>query len=69
VTSAGNLFEVCKHLSDVLQAVLSVLIRNYTFGLPDGLSTKFESHRAFVDHPKVAGQDGPRVPLIVRRVE
>jgi hypothetical protein len=52
-----------------MQAVLSVLIRNYTFELPDGPSTKFESHRSLMDRPKVAGQDGPRVPLIVRRVE
>jgi hypothetical protein len=51
------------------KVVLSVLIRNYTFELPDGPSTKFGSHRSILERPKVAGEDGARVPLIVKRVE
>ena len=64
--------EISRNAHDVfspLQAVLSVLIRNYTFELPDGRSTEFDYHRSFVDRPKVAGQDGPRVPMIIRRAE
>lgn len=52
-----------------IKTVLSVLIRNYTFKFPDGPSTKVEVHRSFLLRPKVVGQDGPRVPVIVRRVE
>ncbi|KAF8075772.1 cytochrome P450 [Lyophyllum atratum] len=50
------------------KAVLSVLVRNFTFELPDGPSTKFELHKAILDRPKVAGQDEAKVPLVVRRV-
>ncbi|KAG6914168.1 hypothetical protein DXG01_001966 [Tephrocybe rancida] len=49
------------------KAVLSVLIRSYKFELPDGPTTKIENHRAITARPKVAGQDGAKVPLIVRR--
>ncbi|GLB45497.1 putative cytochrome p450 [Lyophyllum shimeji] len=51
------------------KAVLSVLIRNFSFELPDGPSTKIESHRCLMARPKVAGQEGPKVPLMVTRVE
>ncbi|GLB45491.1 putative cytochrome P450 [Lyophyllum shimeji] len=51
------------------KAVLSVLIRNFSFEFPDGPTTKIESHRSVLVRPKVAGQEGPKVPLIVRRVE
>ncbi|KAF8075773.1 cytochrome P450 [Lyophyllum atratum] len=51
------------------KAVLSVLIRSYSFELPDGPGTKIESHRSILLRPKVAGQEGPKVPLIVRRIE
>ncbi|KAF7354652.1 Cytochrome P450 4F12 [Mycena sanguinolenta] len=51
------------------KAVLSVLIRNYVFELPDGPETKIETHVTIVPRPKVAGQDGAKVPLKVRRVE
>lgn len=46
-----------------------MLIRNYTFELPDGPETKIEKHRSILPRPKVAGQDGAKVPLRVRRVE
>ncbi|KAG6852670.1 hypothetical protein C0991_010038 [Blastosporella zonata] len=51
------------------KAALSVLIRNYTFELLDGPETKIERHRGILPRPKVAGEDGPRVPMRVRRVE
>ncbi|GLB33170.1 putative cytochrome p450 [Lyophyllum shimeji] len=51
------------------KAALSVLIRNYTFELLDGPETKIENHRSILPRPKVAGQDGAKVPLRVRRVE
>ncbi|KAF7331038.1 Cytochrome P450 [Mycena venus] len=51
------------------KAALSVLIRNYIFELPDGPETKIETHIAIVPRPKVAGENGAKVPLRVRRVE
>jgi hypothetical protein len=51
------------------QAALSVLIRNYSFELPGGPTTKIENHQSVLLRPKVAGQDGPKVPLKVKRVE
>uniref|UniRef100_P9WEI2 Cytochrome P450 monooxygenase claW n=1 Tax=Ampulloclitocybe clavipes TaxID=56467 RepID=CLAW_AMPCV len=51
------------------KAVLSVLIRHYTFEFPDGPETKVVGHRSIMERPKVAGQDGAKVPLLVRRVE
>jgi len=51
------------------KAVLSVLIRNYTFELPGGPDTKIEIHRGVLARPKVAGQNGAKVPLRVKKVE
>ncbi|KAF8878007.1 cytochrome P450 [Gymnopilus junonius] len=51
------------------KAVLSVLIRSYTFELPDGPNTKIDKHPSILPRPKVAGQVGAKVPLKVRRVE
>ncbi|KZP25792.1 cytochrome P450 [Athelia psychrophila] len=51
------------------KAVLSVLIRNYTFELPDGPDTEFDLGRGILPRPKVAGEEGCRLPLRVRRVE
>ncbi|KAF8209168.1 cytochrome P450 [Mycena galopus ATCC 62051] len=51
------------------QAVLSVLIRNFTFEFPDGPETEIARHRGLVPRPKVVGQPGPQVPMQVRRVE
>lgn len=62
-------FFVGARADEVRQAALSVLIRNYTFELPDGPKTKIERHRSILPRPKVAGQDGPKVPMRVRRVE
>ncbi|KZP25791.1 cytochrome P450 [Athelia psychrophila] len=51
------------------KAVLSVLIRYYTFELRDGPDTKFDMGRGILPRPKVAGEDGCCLPLRVRRVE
>ena len=51
------------------QAVVSVLVRNFSFELPHGPETKLDRHRSFIVRPKVAGEEGPRVPLVVTRVE
>lgn len=51
------------------KAVLSVLIRNYTFKLPNGVDTKIDKHPSILPRPKVAGEIGPRVPMKVKRIE
>ncbi|KAF9478457.1 cytochrome P450 [Pholiota conissans] len=51
------------------KAVLSVLIRNYSFELPDGPDTKIEKHPSILPRPKVAGQVGPNAPMRVKRLE
>lgn len=45
------------------------MIRNYKFELPHGPGTKLDRHRSIVMRPKVAGEEGQKVPLIVRRIE
>ncbi|KAJ6579631.1 cytochrome P450 [Mycena vulgaris] len=52
-----------------LKAVLSVLIRNYTFEFPDGPETEIGTHPAISPRPKVVGQPGANVPMMVRRVD
>ncbi|KAJ7772424.1 cytochrome P450 [Mycena metata] len=51
------------------KAALSVLIRNFVFEFLDGPDTKIEKHVSIVPRPKVAGQNGAKVPLKVTRVE
>ncbi|KAF8166821.1 cytochrome P450 [Pholiota molesta] len=51
------------------KAVLSVLIRNYSFELPDGPNTKIEKHPSILPRPKVAGEVGARAPMRIRRLE
>ena len=53
----------------IWQAVLSVLIRNFSFELPHGPETKLDHYRSFIVRPKVAGEEGGRVPMVVKRVE
>ena len=52
-----------------VKTVLTVLIRNFTFELQNGPATKIDSHRGLLPRPKVAGEEGPKVPLVVKRVE
>ncbi|RDB20270.1 11-oxo-beta-amyrin 30-oxidase [Hypsizygus marmoreus] len=51
------------------KAVLSVLVRNFSFALPDGPGTKIERHEGILPRPKVAGQDGAKVPMVVRHID
>ena len=51
------------------QAVLSVLVRKFSFELPHGPETKLDHYQSFIVRTKLAGEEGSRVPLIVRRVE
>jgi hypothetical protein len=48
----------------LLKVLLSTLIRNYTFELPDGPETKIEHYMSALVRPMVAGQEGPNVPLV-----
>ncbi|KIJ12885.1 hypothetical protein PAXINDRAFT_100953 [Paxillus involutus ATCC 200175] len=50
------------------KAVLSVLIRNFTFEFRDGPETKVDIAGVVLPHPKIEGEEGSRVPLRVRRV-
>ena len=63
------LFDVLPVTDADLQTVVSVLVRNFSFELPHGPETKLDRHRSFIVCPKVAGEEGPRVPLVIRRVE
>ena len=47
---------------------MSVLVRYFSFELPDGPSTKIEVNHSVTMRPKVAGEEGLYVPLAVRRV-
>ncbi|KAI9059020.1 cytochrome P450 [Trametes sanguinea] len=51
------------------KAVLGVLIKNYTFELPNGPDTAIEYTRGVLPRPRVAGEQGACVPMRVRRVE
>ena len=57
------------NLTYSLQAVLGVLIKNYSFELPDGPETKIEFCRGVLPRPQVAGEKGACVPMRVRRIE
>jgi cytochrome P450 len=57
----GKVFAVSE-----FKAVLSVLVRNYTFELPKGLETMIGRHRNILPRPKVDGEAGYDVPLKVR---
>ncbi|KZT67044.1 cytochrome P450 [Daedalea quercina L-15889] len=51
------------------KAVLSVLIRHYAFELRDGPETKVEIRRGILPRPSIAGEEGARLPLRVRRLD
>ncbi|KAI0706876.1 cytochrome P450 [Cerioporus squamosus] len=57
------------HKGRLGQAVLGVLIKNYSFELPDGLETKIEYCCGVLPRPRVAGEKGACVPMRVRRVD
>ncbi|KAF8175458.1 cytochrome P450, partial [Mycena galopus ATCC 62051] len=45
------------------KAVLSVLVRNFTFEFPNGVATEIGKHRNILPRPKVEGEKGYDVPL------
>ncbi|TEB18507.1 cytochrome P450 [Coprinellus micaceus] len=51
------------------KATLSNLIRRYTFELPRGKDTEIVRHIGLIPRPMVVGEEGPRVPLVVQRIE
>lgn len=51
-----------------IKAVLSVLIRNYSFELPGGPETRFDGHLSILERPKLAGQSECKVPMIVKAI-
>ncbi|KAI8984875.1 cytochrome P450 [Trametes punicea] len=51
------------------KAVLGVLIKNYTFELPNGPETTIEYTMGVLPRPRVAGEEGACVPMRVRRVD
>ncbi|KAJ7600568.1 cytochrome P450 [Mycena floridula] len=50
------------------KAVLVVLIRNYHFEFPNGPETEIGQSRGILWKPKVEGEEGSDVPLLVRRI-
>ncbi|KAG8218158.1 cytochrome P450 [Butyriboletus roseoflavus] len=48
------------------KAVLSVLVKNFVFEPRDGTETKIEMARGFLPRPRVAGEEGCKVPLRVK---
>jgi len=51
-----------------LKAVLSTLIRNFKFEFHDGPQTKLGIAGGILPRPKVLGEEGSRVPLLVKKV-
>ncbi|KAG9309820.1 cytochrome P450 [Chiua virens] len=48
------------------KAVLSVLVKNFVFELRDGPDTKIEMSMGILPRPRVAGEEGCKVPLRVK---
>jgi len=51
-----------------LKIVLSVLIREFVFELPQGPETPIDVHFSLTSRPKIGGLEGANFPFIVRRV-
>ncbi|KAH8831754.1 cytochrome P450 [Flagelloscypha sp. PMI_526] len=51
------------------KASLFVLVKFFSFEFPNGPQTEIAFQPALIKRPKVAGEEGIRVPLLVRRVE
>ncbi|TFY68884.1 hypothetical protein EVJ58_g742 [Rhodofomes roseus] len=51
------------------KAVLCVLIRSYAFEFRDGPDTKTEIKRGILPRPSIAGEEGARLPLRVKRLD
>jgi hypothetical protein len=65
-----DLFIFWYHLADhfhILQAVLSTLIRNFSFELKG--DPEIEMFKGVLPRPNIVGEDGPKIPLLVRRIK
>lgn len=51
------------------KSALVNLVRHYSFELPNGKDTIIGKHFGAINRPKVEGEKGPRVPLLIRRVD
>lgn len=51
------------------KAVLSVLVRNYTFELKDGPKAEIDVKRGVLPRPTMKGEEGIRLPLLIKRVD
>ncbi|KAJ6562402.1 cytochrome P450 [Mycena capillaripes] len=52
-----------------MKIVLSLLVRKFVFSPRDGMETKYDKAMFLGPHPKVAGEEGGRLPMRVKRVE
>ncbi|KAH0839441.1 cytochrome P450 [Lanmaoa asiatica] len=67
--SRASLFVLKQWCPLFLQIVLSILVKNFAFELPDGPETVIEIASGILPRPKVAGEEATAVPLRVRRFE
>ncbi|TFK28611.1 cytochrome P450 [Coprinopsis marcescibilis] len=51
------------------KATLSVLVRNFSFELPGGVDTPIGIYKGILPRPRVESEEGPRVPLKIRRLD
>lgn len=51
-----------------VKAVISVLVRKYSYELPGGPATQFGKEESILPRPKVVGEKGASVPLLVRHI-
>jgi hypothetical protein len=51
------------------KVVLALLIRYFEFELQDGPQTPISEFRSLLPRPKVEGEEGSRLPLVIRRVD
>ncbi|KAI5994679.1 cytochrome P450 [Pisolithus albus] len=58
----GKLFAIAE-----IKTVLSVVIKNFVLEMRDGLDTKVEVERGITLRPKVAGEEGIKVPMRIRQ--
>ncbi|KAI5992708.1 cytochrome P450 [Pisolithus albus] len=58
----GKLFAIAE-----IKTVLSVVIKNFVLEMRDGLDTKVEVERGITLRPKVAGEEGIKVPMKIRQ--
>ncbi|KAG6332881.1 hypothetical protein ID866_6206 [Astraeus odoratus] len=63
-TCLGKFFIIAE-----FKIVLSVVAKNFVFEMRDGSDTKVEMVEGILPRPKIAGEEGTKIPLRVRRYE